>query len=69
MSIPAQPQETCERYVDRRELAKIMGIGVSSVDRLVAEGMPSQTWGLKRTRRYLPSEAMAWAAARGRASE
>jgi hypothetical protein len=49
-----------ERYVDRRELAVIMGVHVNTIDRMVAEGMPSETWG-RRTRRFLPSKAIAWA--------
>jgi hypothetical protein len=31
---------------------------------MVAAGMPSETWGMARTRRFLASEAMAWAHAR-----
>lgn len=50
-----------ERYVDARELAELMGVSVSTVKRMVAAGMPSETWGMSRTRRYLPSEAIAWA--------
>jgi|GEM_PF-4961839 len=34
-----------ERYVSRRELAGILGVSVATVDRMVAEGMPSVTWG------------------------
>lgn len=34
-----------ERYVDRRELADIMGVSIATVDRMAAEGMPSVTWG------------------------
>jgi phage terminase Nu1 subunit (DNA packaging protein) len=49
-----------ERYVDRRELAEIMGVHVNTIDKLTAEGMPSETWGM-RARRFLPSEAIAWA--------
>jgi len=50
-----------ERYVDARELAQLMGVSVRTVNRMTAAGMPSETWGLGRTRRYLPSEALAWA--------
>jgi predicted DNA-binding transcriptional regulator AlpA len=50
-----------ERYVDARELAELMGVSRSTVKRLVAAGMPSETWGMSRTRRFLPSKAMAWA--------
>ena len=52
---------TLERYVDARELAQIMGVSVKTVRRLTAAGMPSETWGMARTRRYLPSQAIAWA--------
>jgi excisionase family DNA binding protein len=54
-----------ERFVTRRELAALMGVSVDTVDRLVADGMPSVTWG-RRTRRFRPSVAIAWAAARVR---
>jgi hypothetical protein len=49
-----------ERYVSRAELALIMGVSMATVDRMVACGMPSVTWG-RRTRRFLPSEALEWA--------
>lgn len=47
-----------ERYVSRAELARIMGVSVATIDRLVCEGMPSETWG-RRTRRFRPSVALA----------
>lgn len=50
-----------ERYVDARELAELMGVSISTIKRMRAAGMPSETWGLSRTRRYLPSQAIAWA--------
>lgn len=50
-----------ERYVDARELAELMCVSVSTVKRMVAAGMPSETWGMSRTRRFLPSRAMRWA--------
>ena len=53
-----------ECYVSRLELAGLMGVSVATVDRMVAEGMPSVTWG-RRTRRFRPSLAIAWAMARG----
>ena len=43
----------------------MMGVSIDTVDRLVVEGMPSVTWG-RRTRRFRPSAAIAWAAARRR---
>ena len=55
-----------ERYVDARELAEMMGVSQSTVKRMVAAGMPSETWGMRRTRRFLPSEAMTWARDRSR---
>jgi excisionase family DNA binding protein len=55
-----------ERYVSRIELAEILGVSLATVDRMVAEGMPSVTWG-RRTRRFRPSVAIAWAEDRGRA--
>jgi phage terminase Nu1 subunit (DNA packaging protein) len=53
-----------ERYVDVRELAGLMGVSVRTVKRWVALGMPSETWGMSRTRRFLPSHAIAWARVR-----
>jgi predicted DNA-binding transcriptional regulator AlpA len=53
-----------ERYVDMRELAELMGVSTRTIKRMVADGMPSETWGMSRTRRFLPSEALAWARAR-----
>jgi phage terminase Nu1 subunit (DNA packaging protein) len=54
-----------ERYVTRAQLAEIMGVHVNTIDRLVREGMPSETWGV-RTRRFRPSIAIAWARTRER---
>lgn len=69
-SPPVQRQERrdlahvgAERYVSRVELAAIMGVSIATVDRMVAEGMPSVTWG-RRTRRFRASAAIAWAADR-----
>lgn len=50
-----------ERYVGARELAELMGVSTTTIKRMVAAGMPSETWGMSRTRRFLPSRAMAWA--------
>jgi phage terminase Nu1 subunit (DNA packaging protein) len=52
-------QKPIEPYVSRCELALLMGVSVATVDRMVAEGMPSVTWG-RRTRRFRPSVAIAW---------
>lgn len=49
-----------ERYVTATELAELMGVSVRTVKAWTSQGMPSETWGM-RARRYLPSEAMAWA--------
>jgi phage terminase Nu1 subunit (DNA packaging protein) len=53
-----------ERYVARRELAELMGVSESTIKRWRREGMPSETWGMSRTRRYLPSACIAWARSR-----
>jgi hypothetical protein len=55
-----------ERYVDARELADLMGVSTKTIERLRKQGMPSETWGLRHTRRYLPSQCIAWA--RGRST-
>lgn len=57
--------EQAERYIDRRELAALMGVSINTIDRMVAQGMPSTTWG-RRTRRFKPSTAIAWAQAQTR---
>jgi hypothetical protein len=62
-SCPPSP----ERYVARTELAAIMGVSVARIDRMVAAGMPSVTWG-RRTRRFRPSAALAWALAQEQAA-
>ena len=49
-----------EHYVGRRELADLMGLHVRTIDKMVRAGMPSETWG-RRTRRFQPSKAIAWA--------
>jgi hypothetical protein len=56
---------TAEAYVTRHELAERMCVSVRQIDRFIAEGMPSYRWG-HRTRRLLPSEALAWMRARSR---
>jgi hypothetical protein len=58
------PVSLAEPYVGRKELASIMGVSVATVDRMVRDGMPSETWGL-RSRRFKPSLALAWAQQRG----
>lgn len=54
-----------EPYLTRAQLADRMGVSVKTVDRMVAAGMPSETWGL-RSRRFLASRALAWARTRER---
>lgn len=54
------PAVDLECYVDRKQLASIMGVSVATIDRMVVAGMPSVTWG-RRTRRFKPSTALAWA--------
>lgn len=56
------PTPEPERYVSRAELADLMGVSTKTIDRMVASGMPSVTWG-RRTRRFRPSVAIAWAQA------
>lgn len=64
MTVHGLPVPEPERYVTRRELARLMGVSVTTVDRLVRAGMPSETWG-RRARRFRPSVAIAWARAHG----
>lgn len=59
------PSTHGELYVSRPTMGLIMGVSVSTIDRMVASGMPSVTWG-RRTRRFLPSRALAWAAEEAR---
>lgn len=57
------PAPETERYIDRQELADLMGVSVDTVDRLVRAGMPSVKW-TARTRRFKPSVALQWARSR-----
>jgi DeoR/GlpR family transcriptional regulator of sugar metabolism len=50
-----------ERYVTPSEIAELMGVSERTVRRMRAAGMPSETWGLANTRRYLASQALALA--------
>jgi hypothetical protein len=43
-----------------------MGVSPTTIKRMVAAGMPSETWGMSRTRRFLPSQAMTWARERSK---
>jgi excisionase family DNA binding protein len=62
MNISAIPVPEVERYVTREQLAELMGVSTDTIDRMVKQGMPSETWG-RRTRRFRPSVAVAWARA------
>ena len=53
-----------ERWVDGVELARIMGLSHSTIKRFRKDGMPSENWGMARTRRYQPSKCIAWAQSR-----
>lgn len=53
-----------ERWVGRKEMARLLDVSLSTLDVWVGEGMPSETWGM-RTRKFLPSQALAWAHDRG----
>lgn len=59
-NVTALPVRESERYVSRAELADLMGVSLTTIDRMVSEGLPSETWG-RRTRRFRPSLAIAWA--------
>ena len=63
---PDRPRPlTAERYLTRQQLAEVMNLSVKTIDRMVRDGMPSETWGL-RSRRFLASRALAWARTRQR---
>ena len=49
-----------EPYVDMKALGRTLGVSRSTIKRWVQEGMPSETWGLKRTRRFQPSRCIDW---------
>jgi phage terminase Nu1 subunit (DNA packaging protein) len=56
--------QPAEVYIDASRLAVLMGVSRTTVKRWTAAGLPSETWGMKRTRRFRLSEAIAWARAR-----
>lgn len=60
LNTAAQLPPAPEPFITRAQLAVLMGVSTKTVDRLVAEGMPSVTWG-RRTRRFQASVAIAWA--------
>jgi phage terminase Nu1 subunit (DNA packaging protein) len=59
-----RPGGAREEFVDARRLAAVMGVSTTTIKRWTAAGMPSETWGMKRTRRFQVSTAIAWARAR-----
>lgn len=60
MTVRALTVPEPEPYISRPELARRMGVGVDTVDALVKQGMPSETWGVRR-RVFRASVAIAWA--------
>jgi excisionase family DNA binding protein len=50
---------TSEPFLTRSELADRLGLSVDTVDRLVKQGMPSETWGI-RARRFQYSAVTRW---------
>lgn len=56
MTIKAVPDE----LVTRDELADIMRVSVSTIDRMRDDGMPSVSWG-RRLVRFRVREAIEWA--------
>lgn len=46
-------------FVTKQELCRELRLSPSTVDRLIREGLPSETWGL-RVRRFQVSVAKAW---------
>lgn len=53
--LPIRP----EAWLPRQELADLLGVSVSTIDRWHKQGMPSVLWG-RRIRRYRPSQCVAW---------
>jgi hypothetical protein len=60
-SAPLERVAPAERYVDARELAATLAVSTRTVGRWVADGCPSETWGMGHTRRFLISAVVAWA--------
>ena len=63
-AVPPGPGE----FIDARRLAAVMGVSTTTIKRWTAAGMPSETWGMKRTRRFRVTDVLAWARAREAAS-
>jgi phage terminase Nu1 subunit (DNA packaging protein) len=51
-------------FVDARRLAAVLGVSTTTIKRWTAAGMPSETWGMKRIRRFRVADVLAWARAR-----
>jgi len=64
MSVRPLPSPVTERYVDRRELAGLLGISLRQLDRFRAEGMPEERWGMRKPM-FRPSLCLQWARQRG----
>jgi phage terminase Nu1 subunit (DNA packaging protein) len=58
------PAVVAEEFVDARRIAAAMGVSTTTIKRWTAAGAPSETWGMKRTRRFQLSQVIAWARAR-----
>lgn len=52
-------QPAVEPYLTREELARVLGVGVTTLDRLRKEGLPEHRWG-RRVVRFRRSEAERW---------
>jgi len=52
-------REAPERFLDRREMAALLGVHPATLDRMRRRGCPSYRWG-RRTVRFLASEVTAW---------
>lgn len=66
MTVHPIRQPVAEQYVTRAELAALMAVSIRTIDKFRTEGMPSRVFG--RSRRFLPSQAIAWAIAENEAA-
>jgi predicted DNA-binding transcriptional regulator AlpA len=64
-TIAGLPVPSPEPYINRKELAAIMSVSLSTIDQMRREGLPFVTWG-RRTVRFRASAALAWAQERER---
>lgn len=58
----ARLQPLPARYVTRRELSELLGVSISTVDRMREMGMPSVVF-CKSARRFELNQALSWARA------